>query len=145
MCALLIDARHRQGENPVNRLSINGGGSGLTNVLSQLRNLTSTIDGRTLLLALSVRLFLAPFTGHPYDLPIWLNTGKIVAELKSPYDLARPIGYAGIWPIWLGISYLTASAISPANNYVYTLLIKLPIVAADFLVPNLIVKLVTVA
>jgi hypothetical protein len=100
-------------------------------------------DRATLLLALGLRLVLAPFTGHPFDLPIWFETGRRVAALKSPYDLTRPIGYPGIWPIWLGASSALASIISPGNSHLFDLLIKLPIIAADFLIPNLIVKLVT--
>lgn len=101
-------------------------------------------NGRaTLALASGVRLILAPFTGHPYDLPIWFETGKHVAELKSPYDLLVPIGYPGLWPIWLGVSSAVASLIFAGNSYMYSLLIKLPIIAADFAIPNLIVRLVS--
>jgi hypothetical protein len=96
----------------------------------------------TLILALGIRLILAPFTGHPFDLPIWFETGNRVAQLKSPYDLLRPIGYPGIWPIWLGASSATTALISPGNTYLYDLLIKLPIIAADFAIPGLIVRLV---
>ncbi len=101
----------------------------------------STNDKATLVLALGVRLILAPFTGHPYDLPIWFETGKRVAELKSPYEISVPIGYPGIWPIWLGVSSAVASLIFSGNSYVYTLLIKLPIIAADFMIPSLLVRL----
>lgn len=101
----------------------------------------STNDKATLVLALGVRLILAPFTGHPYDLPIWFETGKHVAELKSPYEISVPIGYPGIWPIWLGVSSAVASLIFSGNSYVYTLLIKLPIIAADFMIPSLLVRL----
>jgi hypothetical protein len=101
-----------------------------------------TADKMTLISALGIRLILAPFTGHWYDLPIWFETGNIVAQLKSPYDILRPIGYAGIWPIWLGASSATAALISPGNSYVYDLLIKLPIIAVDFAIPGIIVRLV---
>jgi len=100
-----------------------------------------TTDKTTLILALGVRLILAPFTGHPFDLPIWFETGNAVAQLRSPYDLLRPIGYAGIWPIWLGVSSATAALISPGNQSLYDLLIKLPIIATDFFIPTLVVRL----
>jgi hypothetical protein len=99
-------------------------------------------DRTTLILALGIRLILAPFTGHPFDLPIWFEAGNAVAQLRSPYDLLRPIGYAGIWPLWLGASSFTTALISPGNQALYDLLIKLPIIATDFFVPGLIVKLV---
>lgn len=108
-----------------------------------MREWMSTNDKATLALALGVRLILAPFTGHPYDLPIWFETGKRVAELKSPYDISVPIGYPGIWPIWLGVSSAVASLIFSGNSYLYTLLIKLPIIAADFMIPSLLVRLVS--
>jgi hypothetical protein len=99
-------------------------------------------DKTTLILALGIRLILAPFTGHPFDLPIWFETGNTVAQLRSPYDLIRPIGYAGIWPLWLGVSSATAALISPGNQALYDLLIKLPIIATDFFIPTLVVRLV---
>jgi hypothetical protein len=108
----------------------------------QLRRLMPPADKITLLLALGIRFILAPFTGHPFDLPIWFETGSRVAQLKSPYDLLRPIGYPGIWPIWLGVSYATANLISPGNNALYDLLIKLPLIATDFFIPTLLVSLV---
>lgn len=111
-------------------------------ILLRLKDWIPATDRATLILAFSIRLILAPFTGHPYDLPIWFETGKSVAQLKSPYDLPVPIGYSGIWPIWLGISSAAASLISPANAHLYDLVIKLPIIAADFLIPNLIISLV---
>jgi hypothetical protein len=98
-------------------------------------------DKITLLFALGIRLILAPFTGHPFDLPIWFETGNRVAQLKSPYDLLRPIGYPGIWPIWLGVSSATALFVSPGNNGLYDLLIKLPLIIVDFIIPTLVVRL----
>jgi hypothetical protein len=107
----------------------------------QLGRLVPPADRTTLILALGIRLILAPFTGHPFDLPIWFETGNAVAQLRSPYDLLRPIGYAGIWPLWLGASSVTTTLISPGNQALFDLLIKLPIIATDFFIPTLIVKL----
>jgi hypothetical protein len=113
----------------------------LKDAVTRLSNWILANDKATLALALGVRLILAPFTGHPYDLPIWFETGNRVATLKSPYDVSVPIGYLGIWPLWLGVSSAAASLILGGNTYLYTFLIKLPIIAADFVIPGLLVKL----
>jgi hypothetical protein len=62
--------------------------------------ITSKIWYATLALAIIIRLVVAPYTGHPYDLGIWMNTGKYVALGKSPYDLHPSIGYPPLWALW---------------------------------------------
>lgn len=107
-----------------------------------LRDMCRSTDIVSLTLALGMRVLLAPFTGHPYDLPIWFNTGRLLAELKSPYALHISIGYTGLWPLWLGVAYLVSSSLAPGNNHVYDLIIKLPIIATDFTIPVLLVALI---
>lgn len=80
--------------------------------------------------------------GHPFDMPIWLSVGKLVAEFNSPYDITRTIGYPGIWPLWLGMAYWVTATMFSANNYVYTLILKLPIIATDFTIPVLLSALI---
>jgi hypothetical protein len=84
------------------------------------------------LVALAVRVIIAPFTGHPYDLKIWLDTGSYVAQGRSPYELYDHIGYPPLWALWAGVSYLASSFVWKGNPFLYILIIKLPIIAADF-------------
>ena len=78
-----------------------------------------------------LRLCLAPFTGHPYDLNIWMETGQYVALGLSPYEPELHLGYPPLWGFWTGISYILSNAIWPGNKFVYILAIKIPIIAAD--------------
>ena len=90
--------------------------------------------------ALAVRLALAPFTGHPYDLPIWMQTGEQVAGGKSPYDLIYHLGYPDLWAFWTATSYILACTLGD-NKFLYILLIKLPIILGDFAVVYILVRL----
>ncbi len=88
---------------------------------------------------------LAPWTGHYFDLPSFLNASYSVGSGFVPYlphELggyvkgAPPFywdtpwtGYPPPWPTWLGISYL----VGHWNLYVHILLIKLPIILGDLL------------
>lgn len=74
---------------------------------------------------------LAPFTGHPYDLRIWMETGQYVAQGKSPYAPNPHIGYPPLWALWCGLSFLLSSFILPGNLFAYIFAIKIPIIAGD--------------
>jgi hypothetical protein len=78
-----------------------------------------------------LRACLAPFTGHPYDLNIWMETGQYVAQGRSPYEPEIHLGYPPLWGLWTGVSYLLSNAIWPGNKFAYILAIKIPIIAAD--------------
>ncbi len=85
-----------------------------------------------LVLSVSIRVVVAPFTGHPYDLGIWMTSGRYVAQGTSPY-LAHPhIGYPPLWALWCGVAYLVSNSFSPGNQLLYISVIKIPIIAADF-------------
>lgn len=79
-----------------------------------------------------VRLALAPFTGDPFDMGIWMSTGSYIGFGKSPYDLHPHIGYPPLWAFWCWFSYLLSNSIWPGNEFVYIFLIKLPILCADY-------------
>jgi len=90
--------------------------------------------------AVLIRLVAAPFTGHPYDLAIWMATGKYVASGGSPYDLHPSIGYPPLWALWCGLSYAASNFISPGNFFAYIFAIKLPILLGDFAVALMLVE-----
>ncbi len=83
------------------------------------------------LAAILGRILIAPFTGHPYDLSIWIATGRNVANLTSPYTLHPSLGYPPLWAYWCGVAYKLSQLIMPANVFSYIFLIKLPIILGD--------------
>jgi len=90
--------------------------------------------------SVSIRVMVAPFTGHPYDLGIWMASGRYVAAGTSPY-LAHPhIGYPPLWALWCGAAYLVSNSISPGNQFLYISVIKIPIITADVVLAIMILK-----
>ena len=93
-----------------------------------------------LALSVSIRVMVAPFTGHPYDLGIWMASGRYVAAGTSPY-LAHPhIGYPPLWALWCGVAYLVSNFLSPGNQFLYISVIKIPIITADVVLAIMILK-----
>jgi len=90
-------------------------------------------------LAVSVimRVVVAPFTGHPYDMGIWMVSGKYVAAGISPY-LAHPhIGYPPLWALWCGVAYIISNYVAKGNEFLYIFTIKIPIIIGDIVLPVL--------
>ena len=83
-------------------------------------------------LSVTLRVAIAPFTGHPYDVGIWMMTGGYVAAGLSPYLLHPHIGYPPLWALWCGVAYLVSNFISRGNPFAYIFVIKIPILIADF-------------
>jgi hypothetical protein len=63
-----------------------------------------------------------------------METGRYVAEGKSPYELQIHLGYPPLWGFWCDASYLLSHLLLPGNTFAYILIIKAPIIAADFLI-----------
>lgn len=87
-----------------------------------------------------MRIGLAPFTGHPYDLQIWIQTGEHVALGYSPYEAPSHIAYPPLWALWCGLSYVLSKSILPGNLFGYIFLLKLPIIAGDIAVAGTLVS-----
>ena len=104
-----------------------GQGRFLTSPLLERKHVWLSI----LLCSAVLRIVLAPFTGHPYDMSIWMETGRYVAEGRSPYELQIHLGYPPLWGFWCGASYVLSNLILPGNLFAYIFAIKLPIIAAD--------------
>ena len=62
---------------------------------------------------------------------IWMETGRYVAEGRSPYELEIHLGYPPLWGFWCGLSYVFSNSILPGNTFAYILAIKIPIIGAD--------------
>lgn len=103
----------------------------------------------SLFLGLFIRLVLAPFMGHPYDLRVFMAVGWAVANGITPYgkyalqeifiDVPQQhlsgsfygIGYPPLWGLFLGFLYRLYSWISAGNIYLYSFFLKIPIILGD--------------
>jgi hypothetical protein len=93
--------------------------------------------------SVAIRTVLSPFTGHPYDLGIWLEIGQYVARGSSPYSPQIHLGYPPLWGFWCGVSYTISSALWPGNEFLYIFLIKFPILLADLAIVWMLLRLPT--
>ncbi|MEM3551963.1 MAG: hypothetical protein QXN87_07760 [Candidatus Bathyarchaeia archaeon] len=102
-----------------------------------------------LALALIVRLALAPFLSHPFDMRVFMAVGAAVSRGITPYsqyplqlyfaETPHPhlygtlpgIGYPPIWGLIEGLMFWLASAATPKNLYAIVLALKLPIILAE--------------
>lgn len=97
-------------------------------------------------MGLTLRLVLAPFTGHYYDIVSFINVAHSIERGYLPF-LPHELGgfvrgvppyswdttwtaYPPPWPSWLGVTYVLAGK----NLHLQILLIKLPMILADCLV-----------
>jgi len=103
----------------------------------------------SLFFGLLIRLVLAPFLGHPYDLRVFMAVGWAVANGITPYgryilqdifvDVPQQhlcgsfygIGYPPLWGLFLGFLYRIFSFISKNNIYLYSFFLKIPIILGD--------------
>jgi hypothetical protein len=118
--------------------------------MKHLEQLAGKLPKRAYLAAgLLVRLFLAPFLSHPFDMRVFMAVGAAVANGITPYGqyflrdifAATPhphlygtvpgIGYPPLWGLISGEMYSLSSAIAPNNLYAYVLALKIPIILAE--------------
>ncbi len=95
-------------------------------------------------LSLLVQIPLAVFLGHYYDQRAFMDTGYLVASGQNPYTthiitvFSNPnmmgvnpiIGYAPLWPLFLGAVYRLTYNLIP-NIFLYNFAIKIPIIASN--------------
>jgi hypothetical protein len=106
--------------------------------------------------AIALRLLLAPFLSHPFDMRIFMAVGKAVANGITPYGqytletmfsnvghfhlygTFSGIGYPPPWGLICGLMYSLSSVIAPDNLYAYVLALKVPIIVAEVAVAYLV-------
>jgi biofilm PGA synthesis N-glycosyltransferase PgaC len=111
------------------------------------------ISRRELLLVLAIGLLVrelfAPWTGHPWDLEVFVRVGYYVAHGVNPYALLDPVpgltftpygemtsvGYPPLWPLLCGFLYSVYSVVHQfiTSAGVYYGLLKQPAIFADLL------------
>jgi hypothetical protein len=116
----------------------------------QLSHLGITIPKRGyLVVGLLLRLFLAPFLSHPYDMRIFMAVGVAVSRGMTPYGqyvlqdlfatMPHPhlfgttlgIGYPPLWGLVSALMYDFSSVVAPNNLYAYVLALKIPIIIGE--------------
>ncbi len=103
--------------------------------------------GWVLLVGLLLREALSFWTGHPYDLEVWIRTGYVVAHGINPYLHPWPAvpgvsfgyvdeplpsaAYLPFWPLVFGGSYRLWEAVGGGNRFVLYFLLKQGPIAGD--------------
>lgn len=103
--------------------------------------------GTILLAGLALREVFSFWTGHPYDLEVWIRTGYEVAHGSNPYTSFWPsvpgasfaylnqtlpsAAYLPFWPALLGELYRAWLAFGGGNRFVLYFLLKQPGIVAD--------------
>ncbi len=104
----------------------------------------ATPDRRLLLLSVVLQLALAVVFGHSYDTRVFMAAGYLAGTGQNPYvapdlmhvfhhlyfNVRTSVGYPPPWPLLAGLIYRATYAVVP-NLYLYNLVLKLPVIAAD--------------
>ncbi|HYB05019.1 MAG TPA: hypothetical protein VED17_11195 [Nitrososphaerales archaeon] len=121
-----------------------------------LRNSTKKLV-IVLVAGLATRELLAPFTGHPFDLELWLRIGYYVSRGNDPYTVTTPIpglsfpgaqdmtwiGYPPTWAFFQAGLYKLYSVSGIDNRFAYYFIVKQPMILADLVVSFLLYRLIS--
>ncbi len=126
----------------------------------QIRPLLQNFPKRGYLaIGIMVRLIVAPFLSHPFDMRIFMAVGAAVARGMTPYgqyvlqdmfaEMTHPhlfgtfpgIGYPPFWGLISGFMFFLSSAISSSNPYVYVFALKTPVILAELALAFLVYKI----
>jgi Gpi18-like mannosyltransferase len=91
------------------------------------------LDFCLILLGLSIRVVVAPFTEAPFDMKTWMSVGSSILSGQNPYSVPfNALVYPPLWGLFCAISCALYNIWG--NPFVFNLVIKLPIIAADVLI-----------
>jgi len=108
-------------------------------------------------LGLLVREFFSFWTGHPYDLEVWVRTGYWVVRGVNPYGVlpfapgvsfevdvgaggTATVAYLPFWPVLVGALYDVYRLLGSPDPLLYYSLIKQPIIVCDILLAYLLYR-----
>ncbi|PCN50582.1 hypothetical protein B6U99_03635 [Candidatus Geothermarchaeota archaeon ex4572_27] len=74
--------------------------------------------------SLALSLLLAPLGGHPYDMEVWLKTGRLMAEGRDIYSPPDHIGYPPSWAYICLAAYYVYTAL---GEQAWRVAVKLPL------------------
>jgi Gpi18-like mannosyltransferase len=70
---------------------------------------------------------LALWTGHPYDMNVWFQTGAWMNQGINIYQPANHLGYPPLWALWCFVAY-HAFLFFSSNLEIWRLIVKIPII-----------------
>ncbi len=124
-------------------------------MIPSLRMLSKTPRG-VLLLGLLVREVFSFWTGHPYDLEVWLRNAFFVSQGANPYAAFMPpvpglsfaylndslpgVGYLPLWPLIVASLYRVYTIVPGMSRFVLYFLLKQPPIVGDVLLGLLIYR-----
>jgi len=73
-----------------------------------------------------IEVLLSPWTGHPYDMEVWFNTGAWMNQGINIYEPSNHLGYPPLWAFWCLIAYRFYSFFGNSTE-VWRFIIKLPL------------------
>src|SRR3972149_11681383 len=76
-----------------------------------------------------IEALLSLWTGQPYDMKIWFNTGEWMTQGINIYAPPNHLGYPPLWAFWCTIAY-NAYGFLGSNLELWRFLIKLPLILA---------------
>jgi hypothetical protein len=79
----------------------------------------------------AVEVLVAMYTGNPYDMKVWLQTGNVMNSGANIYIPNNHLGYPPLWAFWCLIA-VNASNLLGNSVEIWRLIIKLPIILAQF-------------
>src|SRR5712692_3182653 len=119
----------------------------------------STRSSRFYLAAgLLIRECFSFWTGHPFDVEIWIRNAYYVAMGDSPYGVLQPIqglsfaylnkplysvGYLPLWSLMLAALYRAYTVLAVTNRFILIFLIKQPEIVGDVLLGYTVFKAVS--
>ncbi len=120
--------------------------------------LSRRTPGRLLLLGLLFREAFSFWTGHPWDMEVWIRNAYNVSNGLDPYRYMNPVpglsfaylqpppmtsvGYLPLWPLLLASLFRLWSVLPGSNRFVLYFLLKQPSVLGDVLLGYLIFRAV---
>src|SRR3990172_10983263 len=103
-----------------------------------------SLFGKKTLLALFAGFFLLEtllsfWTGLPFDMDIWFNTGKWMNQGINIYLPANHVGYPPLWPLWCDLAYRVF--LRSGSSEVWRFTIKLPMILSHLALSFVVAKL----
>ena len=124
-------------------------------MIPYLRRALNTPRG-LLFVGLAIRELLSFWTGHPYDMELWIRNAYFVSQGQNPYSAFLPpipglsfaflgerlpgVGYLPLWPLILAGLYRFYAIIPGGNRFVLYFLLKQPQVWGDTLLGYLLYR-----
>jgi len=88
-----------------------------------------------------IEIILSLWTGLPYDMAIWFNTGKWMTQGINIYEPPNHLGYPPLWAFWCSVAYYFY--IFFGSMEIWRFIIKLPLIFAHIGLAFAIKKFVT--